>query len=112
MCPVSQFSSMWPFLLVGFLSTWPNFLHGYCLPTRRKQNLPEEGLHLRAPQCPLNSILLFKGSLQASPDEIVLLMEGAVCAEEDLVVAIFKDYVLVFSALRGCACKLLEGLKQ
>lgn len=65
-----------------------------------------------APQCPLNSILLFKGSLQASPDEIVLLMEGAACAEEDLVVAIFKDYVLVFSALRGCACKLLEGLKQ
>lgn len=41
-----------------------------------------------------------------------LPMEGAACAEEDLVVAIFKDYVLVFSALRGCACKLLEGLKQ
>lgn len=73
---------------------WPNFLHGYWLPRRRKQQLPEEGLHLGTPQCHLNGIPLFKGSHQASPDETVLLMGGAACAEENLVVAISKDYVL------------------
>lgn len=85
---------------------WPNFLHGYWLLKRRKQKLPEEGLHLGVPQCHLNGILLFTGSHQASPDEIVLLMRGAACAEEDLVEAMLKDYLL---SLLPTACLCVQA---
>lgn len=49
---------------------------------------------MRVLECHRHGILLFKASHKASPGEIILLMGGAVCAEEGLVVAIFENYLL------------------
>ena len=47
--------------------------------------------HLEVPEYHLHGILLFKVSLEASPDEVNLLMGGGTCAEEGLVVVIFEE---------------------